>query len=70
MTFSHFDMFIGLVGHGNLGSAELTTLLSSVTMPSYVVQFMKLDLFLYEGSNTQFLPKLAFSFSLSTIHLI
>ena len=49
---------------------ELTILSSSVTMPSYVVQFMKLDLCLYEGSNTQFLPKLAFSFSLGTLHLI
>ena len=47
---------------------ELTTLSSSVTMPSYVVQFTKFDLCLYKGSNTQFLPKLAFNFSLGTLH--
>ena len=47
---------------------ELTTLSSSVTMPLYEGIFTQFDLCLYEGSNTQFLPKLAFNFSLGTLH--
>ena len=48
---------------------KLTTSSSTVTSPSYVLQWEYVELCLNDGSNAQLLQKFAFLFTLGNLHL-